>query len=800
MLRRLSYGLLLALVLLGACRREPVRDAMGQHIELTLRCSEPYLAKAGNDGTLEGLDRYNENLIDTVDFFFYPGDNPSRTERAKFHVQMISGNRFSDVFLLAVTPDDIDQKIFPRLPVEYRKATVFAVVNYPGGHLVSDEETLDGTSLEDLEATVARADFATPERHRQAKFMMSGSSVINMRSRTQILTATGAVDLTRYASKMTVGVKVSDTVTLPDGQVWHPLLEGMELYLVNAVKTVSLDGMDSAPEFFSYSGNRCRFVNKDPEGNLTPVVGMDGDYYSAYPMYTYPQQWVYGATEGYRREPYLKLVVPWAREEANGFNSTQTQLYYKIVMPDDRRGDGFSRCFIRNNWYHMNIDVGILGAETDEASLTIDPGTCFMVYWQEKDFIVKQAEIGNARYLSVERESYVLNNVNSVTVSYTTSHPVITKSGTIKVTRPYYGDKTSGETLGGVVKRDNTGAIYPVDSYYLDYDEEHRRALNGGEDWFENTGTALVFNHPIVNDYTLATFDYSPYTVTFTLVHEDRPNDSRYSKDIKIIQYPAIYIETKLNSDDTFVFLHNGSANRKIYSSEHWGYVYVDGEQLIRQGEGVITDYADIYTALGYDKEEYHWRVCWYTGGSRDIFKINVTVLPVHSGLVIGDPRSAEIDNLRSDFHVRPALYGDSPRSLQYYYPAERSDRTANMMAPSFRIASKCGGVEFDGININQAKWRCATYQEDGYPAGRWRLPTKGEIQFIATLSANKAFTYLFSNSVYWSANGAIRVNEGSVTSVNNETALGRCVYDTWYWGDDQQDDREQFVWGDRPR
>ena len=53
---------------------------------------------------------------------------------------------------------------------------------------------------------------------------------------------------------------------------------------------------------------------------------------------------------------------------------------------------------------------------------------------------------------------------------------------------------------------------------------------------------------------------------------------------------------------------------------------------------------------------------------------------------------------------------------------------------------------------------------------------------------------------VYWSANGAIKVLVGGIQDVSDTRALARCVYDSWYWGDTQQDDRSQFVWGDMPR
>ena len=125
---------------------------------------------------------------------------------------------------------------------------------------------------------------------------------------------------------------------------------------------------------------------------------------------------------------------------------------------------------------------------------------------------------------------------------------------------------------------------------------------------------------------------------------------------------------------------------------------------------------------------------------------------------------------------------------------------------------------------------RCATYQEDGFPAGRWRLPTRGEVHFIAQLSANEAFATLFNKgSVYWSAHGPVKiVDKGNgvwvVQDVNEDAALLRCVYDTWYWGEDQKEYdtwrmdnpkgwkdnlterqiknemRNQFVWGDKPR
>ena len=808
MTRRLSYGFLIMLAMLVSCTTGKIYEPTGPYIELTVYCEEPE-TRSGNNGTEPGLDYYNENYINTVDFFFYPGDTPDRTADATYHKRMGGDTWYngSAVFMIDdLNSDIINSQIFPVLPKEYVEVTVFAIANYPGT-LVADENDLTGTSLTELEDLEVSANFAGPADFRQELFMMSGTTVLGLRGRTQILTASGSVSLQRYASKLTVGINVKEEVELQDGQVWKPMLEGMAVYLVNGVSTVKLGGLDDTPDYFSYSRNQLPFATKDINtGAISPIVDLVNGYYYTYPMYSYPAEWTYGSNEGYDREPYLKLVVPWFRTDANGFSQTERQLYYKVMMPEDAR-EGFARKFVRNNWYHINIDVSILGAQTDDGTVTVEAGSCFMVYWQQKDFVIKQAELGKARYLSVDKQSYELNNVAVANVAYTTSHPVVIKEGTKRVTRPYYGEKGVGTTTpcGGVVRMAGAGDIYAEGSYYIEYDEAHRRALSeDGGDWFYNSGTSIVFSHELNADYTKEDFDYSPYDVSFTIVHEDRPDDERYTKDITIKQYPAIFIEATRNSDDTFRFIKNGTAGRKLHESTYWGYVYVDGQQLVRQGEQDIEAYSYIYEPLGYTKEEYQWRVVWYTGGSRDIFKMNVTVLPEGSSFVIGDPRSKTVDNPVPGvpFKECKALYdGDADRSLKYYYPAENSTRTEFMLAPSYRIASKCGGVEWGPITLERAKCRCAAYQEDGFPAGRWRLPTKGEINFIAMLSANNAFTYLFSSgSVYWSANGAIRVNSGSVSNVGNTTALVRCVYDSWYWGDGQQEDRTQFVWGDKPR
>ena len=60
---------------------------------------------------------------------------------------------------------------------------------------------------------------------------------------------------------------------------------------------------------------------------------------------------------------------------------------------------------------------------------------------------------------------------------------------------------------------------------------------------------------------------------------------------------------------------------------------------------------------------------------------------------------------------------------------------------------------------------------------------------------------------MYWSANGAIKINGANVVDDSAKSAMLRCVYDSWYWdkvdglkGDPRQPVRNKFVWGDKER
>ena len=107
-------------------------------------------------------------------------------------------------------------------------------------------------------------------------------------------------------------------------------------------------------------------------------------------------------------------------------------------------------------------------------------------------------------------------------------------------------------------------------------------------------------------------------------------------------------------------------------------------------------------------------------------------------------------------------------------------------------------------ISYSIAQKRCASYQENGYPAGRWRVPTEAEIEFIVSLSNKKYIPELFdgeyfasSQRYYMGKSGSTGSWGGDQGSSRNGSHAVRCIYDVWYWGDDKIANPNVFTWGD---
>lgn len=172
-----------------------------------------------------------------------------------------------------------------------------------------------------------------------------------------------------------------------------------------------------------------------------------------------------------------------------------------------------------------------------------------------------------------------------------------------------------------------------------------------------------------------------------------------------------------------------------------------------------------------------------------------------------------KIWNAKDDIFSEDPSSPQYHRSLSYYYPAHEAQEKGNIIAPKFTIVSYHAYAASGSLSKQTARRRCAAYQQWGYPAGRWRLPTFAEIQFIKELQKTDVILDVFGGSDNWSAQG--RVNSNGVLSTTDNTAYTRCVYDDWYWEqvdangtsynripdpDGSHANWKKFHWGDRPK
>lgn len=769
-MRAIYYTVFFILVILfaGSCITEPYDDSPdGGEGYLTLRLNNMGLVTRA---VVEaGEDNLNENKIQTVDCFFYPEGKTN--EAAVFSAIKLDVNQNGTA------------EIRLKLPVE-KKSVLFGSGSTCRAYVIANrpEATAIGaqTDVNSLKGLSIVADGFTTNTDGgvQKSFVMDGSAVVTLAANGR--SATGDVPLYRAASKIRLNVSVKDKVVDDSGAEWTSHPEKMFILIQNGVKKANID-VATVP----YAVTEADYFSFDDENNprlLAPVSGGASGLYSHVPFYSYTSTW---ASSFDSHSPMIKVVIPWQKQGETSFQ----RCYYKL--PVNETGMKLDR----NTYYKINLSVGMLGSFVPETAIELNP-SYIVLDWGTGEV---KAEMQDLRYLTVGYSKLVMDNQNTVNIPYASSHDC--EIVNVTVTHPNLTTEISTkETL--INNQTNTDGVYYDNSY------------SGRPYTFALSNNAITFTHELKNrsgDDDKSNFDYTPYDITFTIRHKDNHN---YFEQVSITQYPMMYIEAFLNS------VYRGQGQ---YNNQNFGFVMVNG----KPGQFLFPDYYyykyDIY-GYRYEASDYTLgTVIGLDGGNKNpnMYVITTTALKGATSYTIGDPRSNEIDNLEfiritngsyppynvSDWSVNASsLYGGYSRKLTYYYPAEENDRTRDMIAPKFRIASSYGVTK--AIVRENAKARCASYQEDGFPAGRWRVPTTAEVRYIIDLSAQKKIPQLFGAETgkypYWSANGLVYVEGNNVTVDNNPsseiTAHVRCVYDEWYWGNATINDKTIFTWGDRPR
>ncbi|MBO7331018.1 MAG: hypothetical protein J6U52_04410, partial [Alistipes sp.] len=520
--------------------------------------------------------------------------------------------------------------------------------------------------------------------------------------------------LTRAAAKVELTVKVAPITQ--DGKHWIADTANMRLSFNNGVSNGFID--DGSDEEGAEPANGGTTFDIAGRG-FTTVTGAagNGSFVQSVPFYSYSTKWAAGA----ENEVYLELAIPWAVKTEGDAEPTYQTFYYQVPVSADQMS------LVRNAYYKLTLEVGVLGGLTKP--VTVEP-SYVVIDWGTNDVNVT---LSRPKYLVVDKNRVVLNNLESIGVGYQSSDAV-----TVTVL---------SSTIGG-----NNGN-YAV---YRDYSV----AASGGE---------IVFNHRLDNarSDTDKTYDYLPQTVVVRVAHTADPD---IYEDITFIQYPAVYVTSKtINSNTVFV-----NANNK--RSQGW------------------------------------WWVRGSSSASRNMYTITVSAFDATtSEFIIADPREPANsnnfvfrENANANSQVRQTgTDASKDNTLTGYRGAITGEASEYLVAPQMLFSSSWISNGENNVNSynyqTNGKYRCAGYQEDGYPAGRWRLPTPAEILYVGRLGAEGKIEGIFVDDVtYLSSNGAYRYdddNGGSVTRTGDTSSTLRCVYDAWYWTD-KCANTSQFIWG----
>ena len=766
---RIILVLLLPLLLWTGCEREPVSSETGipDHcIEITLGGLRPSLTTKASS---RGADAYNENLVKSVDCFFYP--NGASSSDAVF-VALGRGAEAvaegdSTVYKVKVFFTDADANRMFGSTVS-GTCQLYVICNAPlsySGH----------TDVPTLKNLVVENDFTAQTV--QASFVMSADELATVTLTTDAQdnrTATGRIKVSRSAAKIQFFLNIPAEFEDESHQVWEPALDaGVSIDMSNAVKRGKVDG-DYTVQTADYVSFGSRAVTELAAGDL--ITGHELYKYTHIPFYSYPCAWSdlsdYATTVVFR--------IAWRIQGESGYQWKKYQLSPNISTLN----------LERNKYYRTFVNVRSLGG-ADKESLVVIPECDYEILpWMNESASggeegIVPGELIAYKYLVMDHPEQTINNETTVYYSYVSSSPI--KS--VKITSiKYYDNSQENPERTQNVNRTITA-------------DEETISTNAGNITVnkENPGYITIY-HSLDNMYSAITINA---TVT---------NDDDCTQDITVVQNPSINLLREAESGDVFV---NGYFARVANSpfgtrfSQGGNYYYRDPKSTYNNSNAVTmpnpsreygtTIYAGATSGSLSTYYTTEIRISSFnTGNNTYTYTYNNTQ---HTEVYrIGDPRKTTEEVYNSSWSLYPYLYyngttqganADWEQPLKILTTSQAAE-DQNIVAPKFLVSSSLNAMITTGLpTFDQAVSRAAVYQEAGYPAGRWRIPTEAEMAFIVARQQDGTIPDLYvSGSDYWSGSGRLMNISSSGTKItlkdgNNDKQSVRFVYDLWYWGDE---------------
>ena len=767
---RIISALLLPLLLWTGCGKEfeTGRGGIPDHcIELTLSGLHPVLSTRASS---RGVDEYNENLVESVDCFFYPdggtGSDAVFTALGRGAEAVAEGD--STVYKVKVFFTDADaNKMFGS--TVSGTCQVYVICNAP----LSYGGSTDVASLKNL---VVENDFAAQTV--QGSFVMSSDELATVTLETDgdnNRTASGRVKVSRSAAKIQFFLLIPDQFEDETNRIWEPVLSaGISISMSNAVKRGKVDGEYAVQneDYVSY-GSRAVVALDDSQ-----VIAGHEDYkYSHIPFYSYPCAWSdlsdYATTIVFR--------IPWKIRGEDNYQWKKYQLSPNVATLDLRR----------NNFYRTFVSVQSLGGADKESVVIIPECDYEIIPWMNEGTTAGEGlvpgELITYKYLVVDQPEQVLNNEPMAYFTYVSSAPI--SSVTIKRVQYYINSNANPLTTQNVNRT-------------VTADEADVNTNVGAITINKETPGLVTFYHSLAEMYSAVTIEA---TIT---------NSDGCTQDVVIVQNPSISLIREAKSGDVFV---NGYFARVANSPFGTRWRASSGDYFYRDPKSSNSTAAVTMPSPSSDYGTTIYKGQGGSGGGLTTFYTteirissfntgNNTYSYSYGGAVhdevyrIGDPRKTTEEVYNSSWSLHPYLYYNNTAqgaNTAWQEPLKilttsQSAEDQNIVAPKFLVSSSLNAMLTTGLpTFDQAVSRAAVYQEAGYPAGRWRIPTEAEMAFIVARQQDGTIPDLYvAGSDYWSGSGRLMTISTSGTSITMKDGNGdrqsvRFVYDLWYWGDE---------------
>ena len=758
---------------------------------------------------------YERQLL-RLDCFFYP---KGQTDQPCVYYQKVDVNNLGSAAIPFYVDESVINTIFP----SQEECDVFIIANLTSGTFAKGQT---GTDVPTLSKTVLALD-----GNRDAidkPFIMQGLDIATKGDNNN---ASGTIPLHRAAAKVTVTVNIPEQITVEyenaDPVTMKPVLSDdtgaipFKTSFHNGVKKTYLRDDYSA----QLVADDVLHVGKQDyvAAGEVPAVGDTPKKYTftcEIPFYTYARAWEKGAEDA----AYLTFEMPWTNVSDPENPVTQTY-YYQILV------NGGGRCFEPNNWYDLIVNVGVIGSTVESEPVLIQDLTYYVLDWTtEPD---PEHEAGGDRYEDVDIQKYTylvvhnsdleINNATSGVIHYDSSHNIGVQMNTTRKDVNGLNETTTAAAYYVYCGPDANGNTAQPKVVTLNITKENFA--------IDNATGELTYNYTIPEDVYSPVYVYATVWLDFDgdgKIKTDYPEDyegvkeSDFTEEITIVQHPAIYVIPDLTTRysiyvNDIIKTGDGSGDLVRYpetGNSYYGLGLVPGTNSTTGANPTYMYVVNVSSLKGTDG--FYYNTDNNNNGPKTWYNY-----------IIGDPRQRINDtDLNDDGYDMDQHWVTAPdvngiqRKLQNYYPTSTAEGAFQVIAPKFRIVSFHGnGHRYH--NYEGAKMRCASYQEDGFPAGRWRLPTYAEIQFVIKLQEDRVISPIFfgsskyfsaTNQITYNANGSTYMNfqDNSPGTINGSNGSVRCVYDEWYWGSEREAQENPaanppageeylFTWGDEP-